>query len=149
MTSEFYEWRFEIDTQVIITTGKCRGLGRISNQYQEDVVCTKSWKKRYHQNSRIPSRLRQLSLLGTTLLRGKSASLLSLLDLLDDGILKTLRLGNRSPARDDLSVSGDQELLEVPLHALEAHQTGLLLLHECPDGSGIVTVHIEFAEDGE
>lgn len=95
------------------------------------------------------SDLRELSLLGATLLRGKGASLLGLLDLFDNSILQALGLGGASPARGHLSVSGDQELLEVPLDTLEAQQTRLLLLHESPDGRGVVTVHIEFSKYGE
>jgi len=73
----------------------------------------------------------------------------SLLDLLDNRPLQRLGLGKSSPARDNLSISANEELLKVPLDVLDAHDTGLLLLHPGEDGCRILAVDVQLAEDRE
>lgn len=50
------------------------------------------------------------------------------LDRLDNLALKLLRLGGAGPTVDNLSVTADQELFEVPLDPLQAKEAWLLLL---------------------
>lgn len=92
---------------------------------------------------------RQLRLLTLSLLRRQRSLLLSLLNLGDDRLLQRLGLSDASPASDDLPVRGDEELLKVPLDALEAHQARLLLLHPGPQGRRLFAVHVELAQHGE
>lgn len=61
--------------------------------------------------------------------------------------LDTLRLGGAGPAALDLAVLADEELLKVPLDALQAHEAGLLLLHPLPHGLGAAAVDLCLAED--
>ena len=89
--------------------------------------------------------LRQLSLLSTSLAllqRSKSALLLRLLNLFNNGILKGLGLGKGSPAVNNLAIRGDKELLKVPLDALHAHDPRLLLLQESPYRCSVSAVHV-------
>ena len=57
------------------------------------------------------------------------------------------RLGGAGPAALDLAVLADEELLKVPLDALQAHEAGLLLLHPLPNGLRAVAVDLGLAED--
>lgn len=61
--------------------------------------------------------------------------------------LDRLGLGSASPTALDLAIFADQELLKVPLDALQAHEAGLLLLHPLPDGLGRLAVDLGLAED--
>lgn len=56
------------------------------------------------------------------------------------------RLGGAGPAALDLAVLADEELLKVPLDALQAHEPGLLLLHPLPHGLRAVAVDLGLAE---
>lgn len=68
---------------------------------------------------------------------------------LKNRLLETLRLGGASPSALDLSVTADEELLKVPLDALEAEKTGLLVLEPGPEGVGVVAVDLGLLHDGE
>lgn len=108
----------------------------------------------YHILSLVTERpeLSQLGGLRLTLLglrRSQGAVLLGLLNLLQDSSLERLGLGGAGPAADDLSVGGDEELLKVPLDALQAQQTGLRLLQPGEDGGRVLTVHVQLAQHGE
>lgn len=95
---------------------------------------------------------RELSLLSTLaglLGRSQSPILLGLLKLLDNRVLQTLRLGDRGPTVNHLTVSRDQELLKVPLDTLETQCAGHRLLHPRENGRGLVAVHVQLAEHGE
>lgn len=72
-----------------------------------------------------------------------------LLQLLGDNLLQTLRLRSARPPTLHLSIPSDQELLKVPLDHLQAHQTGLLLLHPLPKRVGVGAVDIRLLHDGE
>ena len=61
--------------------------------------------------------------------------------------LDRLWLGGAGPAALDLAVLADEELLKVPLDALQAHEAGLLLLHPLPHGLGAAAVDLCLAED--
>jgi hypothetical protein len=60
--------------------------------------------------------------------------------------LNTLGLGGAGPAALHLTILADEELLKVPLDALHAQETGLLLLHPLPHGLGLVAVDLGLAE---
>ena len=60
--------------------------------------------------------------------------------------LNRRRLGSARPATLDLAVLADEELLKVPLDALQAHETRLLLLHPLPHGLRAVAVDVSLAE---
>lgn len=79
----------------------------------------------------------------------QAASLRLLLNLGEDILLQRLRLGGARPAVLDLAVPADEELLKVPLDALQAQDTGLLLLHPLEDRGCGVAVDVDLAEDGE
>lgn len=87
-------------------------------------------------------------LLLTSLCRQDSL-LFGLLDLLQNRVLQALRLRGASPTTDNLAIRRYQELLKVPLDALQAQHTGLLGLHPRVDRSGIVTVDVDLAQHGE
>ena len=95
-------------------------------------------QRRQHRNELIAQTL-SVSTLG----------LLSLLNFLDKRVLQRLRLGERRVAGDDLSIGANNELLEVPLDGLDAHDTGHLFLQPSEDGGGVFAVHVELPEDGE
>jgi len=57
--------------------------------------------------------------------------------------------GDRRVTLDNRALLVDQELLKVPLDALEAQETGLLGLEESVHGVLLVAVHINLAHDGE
>lgn len=57
------------------------------------------------------------------------------------------RLSGAGPAALDLAVLADEELLKVPLDALQTHEAGLLLLHPLPNGLRAVAVDLGLAED--
>ncbi len=63
--------------------------------------------------------------------------------------LERLGLGGRRPAANDLALVVDQELLKVPLDALEAQQAGLLGLEPLEEGAGVVAVDVDLGHDGE
>jgi len=71
----------------------------------------------------------------------------SFLQLCLDRALDRLGLGGAGPAALDLAILADEELLKVPLDALQAHEPGLLLLHPLPDGLWVVAVDLGLAED--
>jgi hypothetical protein len=79
--------------------------------------------------------------------RGEKTPLGLRLELRLNRTLDPLRLGRASPAALDLTILADQELLKVPLDALQAHEARLLLLHPLPHGLRAVTVDLGFAED--
>jgi len=79
----------------------------------------------------------------------KVSTALTLLDLLLDATLQALRLGGARPPARDRAVLGDEELLKVPLDALQAHDAGLALLHPLPHGLDLVAVDVRLAEHGE
>lgn len=56
-------------------------------------------------------------------------------------------LGGAGPTALDLAVLADEELLKVPLDALQTHEAGLLLLHPLVDRLGLVAVDFGLAED--
>ena len=60
--------------------------------------------------------------------------------------LNSLRLSSASPAALDFTVLADEELLKVPLDALQAHKPGLLLLHPLPHRLGGVAVDVGLAQ---
>lgn len=68
---------------------------------------------------------------------------------LQDRLLQTLGLGGASPASLDLSITPNKELLKVPLDALEAQKTRLLVLEPGPKRVGVVTVDLGLLHDGE
>jgi hypothetical protein len=68
---------------------------------------------------------------------------------LKNGLLKTLWLGSASPSALDLSITANEELLKVPLDALETEETSLLVLEPGPEGVGVVTVDLGLLHDGE
>lgn len=76
-----------------------------------------------------------------------SLSLLS--KSLKDRLLQRLGLGGASPASLDLSITSNKELLKVPLDALEAQQTRLLVLEPGPKRVGVVAVDLGLLHDGE
>lgn len=69
--------------------------------------------------------------------------------LLQNGRLQRLRLGSRSPPALHLAVLADEELLKVPLDALQAHQAGLLRLEPLKQRVGTVAVDLDLLHDGE
>jgi hypothetical protein len=72
-----------------------------------------------------------------------------LLKLRLNSTLQTRRLGGTSPAALHLTILANQELLKVPLDALQTHEPGLLVLHPRPHGlfrSAGFAVHFDFAE---
>lgn len=70
-------------------------------------------------------------------------------ELVEHGFLKSLGLGGAGPASLDLAIATDEELLKVPLDALEAHDTGLLVLEPGEEGVGRVAVDVGLGHDGE
>lgn len=72
-----------------------------------------------------------------------------LLQLLLDRGLQGLRLRGAGPPADDLPILADQKLLKVPLDALQAHDSGLLVLQEVVQRAGLVAVDVDLAEHGE
>ena len=89
-------------------------------------------------------------LLGKLLSTPKQVSTaLTLLDLLLDAALQALRLGGARPPAGDRAILGNEELLKVPLNALQAHDAGLALLHPLPHGLDLVAVDVRLAEDRE
>ena len=72
-----------------------------------------------------------------------------LLQLLENCRLQGLGLSCAGPATLDKTISADEELLEVPLHHLQAQQTGLLLLEPGEEGVGVVAVDLGLLHDGE
>lgn len=83
------------------------------------------------------------------ILLSNHSSLDLLSESLEDGLLEGLGLGGAGPAALDLSVTSDEELFKVPLDALEAKQTGLLLLEPGPERVGAVAVDLGLLHDGE
>lgn len=57
-----------------------------------------------------------------------------------------LRLRGTRPTALHKPILADEELLEIPLHTLQAHQTWLLFLHPLPDGLGRGAVDVRLAE---
>lgn len=74
---------------------------------------------------------------------------LRLLQLLQDRGLQGVRLGGAGPSALDGAVAADEELLKVPLDALEAHEAGFLLLEPLVEGRGAVAVDVDLLHDGE
>lgn len=70
---------------------------------------------------------------------------LALLQLGDDGGREGLGLGGAGPAALDFAVAPDEELLEVPLDALQAHDPGLLVLQPLPQRVRLVAVDVGLA----
>ena len=70
------------------------------------------------------------------------ASRLLSLNLLDNIRPQILRLLSARPAPLDFSILADQELLKVPLDALQAHQAGLLVLEPLEGRVGFVAVDL-------
>jgi hypothetical protein len=60
--------------------------------------------------------------------------------------LDALGLGGAGPAALHLTILADEELLKVPLDALHAQETRLLLLHPLPHGLGLVAIDLGLAE---
>jgi hypothetical protein len=73
----------------------------------------------------------------------------SRLQLRLDGALQALGLGGARPPALNLPVLSDQELLEVPLDALQTHDSGLALLHPFVHGLDVVAVDFGLAQHGE
>lgn len=71
------------------------------------------------------------------------------LKLGDNVLLEGLGLGGAGPATLDLAVAADEELLKVPLDALEAHEARLLVLEPLVEGVGAVAVDLDLLHDGE
>lgn len=74
---------------------------------------------------------------------------LALLKLSQNLLLKRLGLRRRGPTPNNLAITANQELLEVPLDTLETHDTRLLRLHPLEQRSSLVAVDIKFAENRE
>lgn len=72
-----------------------------------------------------------------------------LAESVDNGLLERLGLGGGGPALNDGTVTADQELLKVPLDALEAQETRLGRLEPLVKGRGAVAVDVDLGEDGE
>ena len=70
---------------------------------------------------------------------------LRLVDLLDNGGLERLGLGGAGPSVLDLAVLADEELLEVPLDPLQAHDARLLVLEPLPQRARLVAVDVRLA----
>jgi len=75
--------------------------------------------------------------------------LLLVVELLEDGLLQTLGLGGGGPAALDLAVAADEELLEVPLDPLQAHEARLLVLEPLVEWVGLIAVDVDLAKDRE
>lgn len=73
----------------------------------------------------------------------------ALRQLLHDFALQLLWLLRARPSIDDLSISANQELLEVPLDTFQAHEAGLLLLEPLEQRIRVVTVDFGLAHDRE
>lgn len=71
------------------------------------------------------------------------------IELRKNRLLESLRLGGARPAALDLAITADEELLKVPLDALQAHQAGLLVLKPVVQGIGVVAVDLGLLHDGE
>lgn len=93
-----------------------------------------------------PVRRKLFSLLTWT---KQAVSLRLLLNLGNDVLLQRLRLGGARPAVLDLAIPANEELLKVPLDALQAKNTGLLLLQPLENWVCGVAVDVDLAEDGE
>jgi hypothetical protein len=74
---------------------------------------------------------------------------LSLLNLLHNNLLQTLRLRRASPPPLDLPIPPDQKFLKIPLHPLHAHQPWIFLLHPLPHLLRLLAIDIRLPQDGE
>lgn len=63
--------------------------------------------------------------------------------------LQRLGLLGTRPAVHDLALGIHEKLLEIPLHALETHESRFLVLEPFEYRLGFVAVDVYFAEDGE
>lgn len=81
--------------------------------------------------------------------RRNNSSLRLLRNLLQDRRLQGLRLGGAGPTGLDGAVPANEELLEVPLDHLDAHDAGLLLLEPLVQVAGSIAVDVDLAHDGE
>ena len=103
-----------------------------------------------HSHCLLPPKNYSLQLgLGLGLRASRRRPCITCLDLLHDGVSQALRLGRARPPPLDLPVRAHEELLEVPLDALEAHDARLLRLEPVPDGRGGIAVDLDFLQNGE
>lgn len=64
-------------------------------------------------------------------------------------LLQRLRLRSTSPPPDNLPISGNQKLLEVPLHPAQTHNPRLLLLQPLEQRRSLITVNVQLAQHRE
>lgn len=76
-----------------------------------------------------------------------SRSSLVLPNLLLNHLLQIQWTLSRRPSIDNLALSGDQELLKVPLDTLQAHQSRLLGLHPLPQWISGIAIDLGLAKD--
>jgi len=76
-------------------------------------------------------------------------SLRTLLNFLNNVFLQPLRLRYASPSLHNLPILPNQKLLKIPLHPLQAHQSGLLRLHPLPHRLRIRAIHFRLPQDGK
>ena len=81
--------------------------------------------------------------------RSSLRTLRPLLQLLLNIRLQALGFTRARPPLHTLSIATNQELLEIPLDALQAQETRFAVLHPLPHGLDIAAVDFGFAEHGE
>lgn len=69
--------------------------------------------------------------------------------LLLDLLLNSIRLRHTRPPSLDIAITANEELLKVPLHVLDAHDTRLLRLQPLKHGVRVRAVDIGLLEHGE
>ena len=72
-----------------------------------------------------------------------------LLQLRLNSRLQAVRLGSTRPSSFNLTITSNQELLEIPLDPLQTHNTRLALLHPLVHRLDFVAVDFRFAQYGE
>lgn len=70
-------------------------------------------------------------------------------NLLQDGRLKRLGLGGRSPSALHSAILTNEKLLKVPFDALESHDAWLLLLEPLKQGACVIAVDLDLLQNRE
>lgn len=81
--------------------------------------------------------------------RQSSGTLALLLNLRNDVLLQCFWLRDAPPPLHNLSIPVDQELLKVPLDALQSQESGLLAFHPFPYRLGFAAVDVRLAQHRE